>query len=142
MAQNVKTNAKGNSANTGAPGPTPGPTKKVIPTAPDAVSFVRKPTPAGYGQNGPANPSSINPGQTLMSPLAANLKASSDDGEGCLDTVIARGTARRDDVVTCQLRQIADKACPPAFGMKDPNANNPKVPATLGASNGAPDKQP
>ena len=141
MAKQVQTNARGNSDPNAGSNKTPGPTKRVVPQAPDQISAIRKPSPAGYGMNGP-QPSSINPGQQMLSPLAANLKASSDDGQSCLDTVIARGTARQDDVVTTQLRKIADKACPQAFGMKSPNKPDEKVPATLGASNGAPVRQP
>jgi hypothetical protein len=122
MAHNANQPAKGNAPNTGSPGPTPAPKARVVPQAPDQITFVRKPSPAGYGQNGP-QPSSINPGQQMLSPMAANLKASSDDGEGVLDTVIARGTARQDESVTGQLRKIADSAdVPPSYGMKLPKS--------------------
>jgi len=78
-----------------------------------------------------------------LSPMAANLKASSDDGEGVLDTVIAKGTARVDTEVTGQLRDIAAKGLPPAFGMKNPNANPATVPSTnLGGSNGTVARKP
>jgi hypothetical protein len=142
MAKQVQQPAKGNSGNTAGPVVTPAPTKRVIPQAPDQVTMVRKPSAIGYGMNRDVSPSSIAPGQQRLSPLAANLKASGDDGEGVLDTVVAKGTARVDTEVTTQLRDIAAKACPPTFGMKDPNANNPKVPSALGASNGAPVRKP
>lgn len=136
MAKEVQINAKANAPDTGSPGPTPAPTKRAIPTAPDQVSMIRKPSAVGYGMNGDVSPSSITPGQQRLSPLAQNLKASSDDGEGVLDTVIAKGTARVDSEITSQLCDIAAKSCPPSFSMKDPNANNPKVPSALGTSNG------
>ena len=142
MAKEVQQPAKGNATGPKI-GPTPAPTKKVIPTAPDQVTFVRKPSPAGYGMNGDASPSSLTPGQQRLSPMAANLKASSDDGEGVLDTVIAKGTARVDTEVTGQLRDIAAKGLPPAFGMKNPNANPATVPSTnLGGSNGTVARKP
>lgn len=142
MATQVKTNASGNASNTGAPGPTPASAKKVVPQAPDQVTFVRRPSPSGYGMNGP-QPSSINPGQQMISPLAANLKATVDD-DGALDTVIARGTAKSATFLDdSQLRQIAAKNVPVRSDVfKNPNKADEKVPSVLGASNGQPVRQP
>lgn len=142
MANQVKTNAKGNSGDTAGPVVTPAPTKKVIPTAPDQISMVRKPSTIGYGMNGDISPSSIAPGQQRLSPMAANLKASGDDGESVLDAVVAKGTARNDDRVTGQLRDIAAKGAPPAHGMRSRNNEGGTIPGTLGASNGQPVRKP
>lgn len=141
MARQVTTNAKGDAPDTASPGPTPAPKARVVPSAPDEISMVRHPTPNGYAMNGP-QPSSINPGQQMLSPMAANLKASSDDGEGVLDAVIAKGTARNDDRVTSQLRSIADKAQPTTFGMRNRSGEGGTVPSTLGASNGTVARKP
>jgi hypothetical protein len=139
MAIQVKTSAKGNAPNTGAPGPTP---------APDEVSQVRSPTRAGYGMNGYAGPSSLNPSKAQMSPLAANLKASIDD-DGALDRVIRDGTARVDSEITSQLRDIADKNVPDAHSMtsarsRQPTYPGPKesVPLKIGATNAPPVRKP
>jgi hypothetical protein len=144
MAKQVTVNAKGNAPGAG-PVKTPAPTKRVIPTAPDQVSMIRKPSAIGYGMNGDVSPSSIAPGQQRLSPLAANLKASSDDGEGVLDKVIASGTARVDTEITSQLRSIGDKNVPAHPHMKSANvggAPSGTVPSTTGASSGAPVRKP
>lgn len=143
MAKQVKTNASCNAANTGAPGATPAPTKRVVPQAPDQVTFVRKPSPNGAGQNGP-QAVSLNPGQSSISPLGANMKASVDD-DGVLDHIIQHGTARNSDEVTSQLRSIASRNVPNHPFMRDANsggAPSGKVPSTTQASNGKPVRQP
>jgi hypothetical protein len=129
-------NATGNAPNTGAPGPTPAPTR---PLAPDLISRIRDPQEgARYGQNsGAENPSSIDPGQQLLSPLAANLKSSVHDD--AIDRVIAEGTARQDDFITGQLRAISDKNVPNHPAMKSPNRAGgtydfDSLPAKLGTS--------
>lgn len=137
MARQVDTTAKGNAPGAG-PVKTPGPTR---PAAPDVISQARL-GGDGYGQNsGRNNPSVIPSGSQKLSPLAANMKASVDDG-GALDTVIARGTAKQDVSVTGQLRDIAAKSQPISYGHKNPNANPVKVPSATGASNGAPVRKP
>lgn len=101
-----------------------------------------KPTPApltketaygrtNYGANASMFPSSIDPGTTVTSPLADNLRQSSDDGEGALDRVIREGTARVDDSITSQLRSIADKNVPDHPAMKGASAG-PKIPSKIG----------
>lgn len=75
-----------------APGNAPSIKQKTPP--PDQVSHLRSPSGEGYGQNsGFANPSSMPPGQRVISPLAANLESSVDD-DGVRDTIINRGLAR------------------------------------------------
>lgn len=137
---NVKQPAKGNAPGAG-PVKTPSPTR---PAAPDVISQARL-GGDGYGQNsGRNNPSSIPPGAQKLSGLAANMKASVDD-DGVLDHIIQHGTARNSDEVTSQLRSIASKGSPPHPFMKDANvggAPSDKVPATTGASSGAPVRKP
>jgi hypothetical protein len=126
--------ADGNGPNTGAPGPTPAPTKKV---APDVISAPRNATPEGYGMSPGHNPSSIAPGEQLLSPMAEVLKEASDDGEGALDRVIGEGTARRDNAISDQLRDIAPGNVPDAHGMKRQNDMNALKGASLPTKNGA-----
>jgi hypothetical protein len=65
---------------------------------PGPTTLTRSHTGAGeYGQNLYDGPSSIEPGLATRSPLAQNLKESSDDGEGALDAVINRGVKRGQD---------------------------------------------
>jgi len=119
-AHDVEASAKGNAPATGMP-KQPAPR----PVAPDQISSIRKPSPQGYGMNGGAvNPSSIPPGANVMSPMAANLKASSEDGEGVLDTIIAHGT-KLDTEITSQLRKIAPNNVPDAFGMESARSRQP-----------------
>jgi hypothetical protein len=122
MAKQVQQPAKGNAPGAG-PVKTPAPKR---PAAPDVISQARL-GGDGYGQNsGRNNPSSVPAGSQKLSGLAANMKASVDD-DGCLDRIIASGTARQDTSVTGQLRNVAAKAQPTTLGMKDPNANPVKV---------------
>jgi hypothetical protein len=143
MAYQVKTPAKGDAPNTGSPGPTPAPRAKA-PAAPDSVSKLRAPsTGNGYGQNGFAGRSSINPGEQELSPLAANLKATVDD-DGALDAVIARGAKMADS--NFETRSESDVSYPPAHGMKHRTANDgspgDKVPGSIGATDGPLPKNP
>lgn len=124
MAISVKKAAAGDAPATGVPGFTPAP--KAKPQPPDQISQVRNPTAAGYGMNNFAGRSSLNPGEKLLSPMAASLRAAQDDGEGVLDTVEARGAKSADS--NFETRQEPTTAYPTAFGMKDPNANPAKVP--------------
>lgn len=121
-------NAKGNGPATGMPR-TPAPTK---PAAPDLISRVRDPHGSGYGSNdGANNPSSINPGKQMLSPMAQNLKASSDDGESALDTVIAKGVSM--DTPDWQMRAVSSKGYPINPGTQGA-AKGPSIPDRLGAS--------
>lgn len=138
---------------------TPAPVKRVA--APDFISQVKNPqnVGSGYGANGYAGPSSINPGQMVRSPLAENMKSSSEQGgDPVLDAVIARGVGAggidpmTGDVVTMaegvagsQVRKIAAKNVPAHPHMKDANeggAPSGKVPASTGASNGGVARKP
>jgi hypothetical protein len=110
--------------------PTAGAIRTPAPSAPDAISAPRHPTPAGYGQNGP-QPSSVAPGKSVLSPLGANMKATVDD-DGALDTVMARGTARSQTLVDDkQLREIAAGNVPIHAGTRGAAVGS-KVPARLG----------
>jgi hypothetical protein len=118
--------------------PSAGPIKTPPPTSRD-FGFGRQ----SYGANQWAGRSSADPGVTVMSDLAADLKASSDDGQGVLDAVIQRGVAKNDSTDSFQLRK------PPAGGLpinrdagKNPNANNPKVPGTTVGGQGDPVRKP
>jgi hypothetical protein len=116
--------------------------------APDEISHVRGPSPAGYGQNNDPNPSSIESGRRVVSPLGQNLESSMDDG-GALARVIAQGTARQDSSITSQLRDIAPGNVPDAFGMASARSRQatypgPRgvVPATTAKSNAQPIRKP
>lgn len=124
MAKQVQESARGNSKS----GPTPG--KQPAPSSPV--------TDNAYGCNAFSGASSDNPGARTRASLTVN----NDDSDAVLETIRQNGT-KLDTTVTGQLRAIADKGLPPSYGMKDPNANNPKVPASIGGDNGgAPDRQP
>ena len=71
--------------------------------------------------------SSVDPGQTVTSPLADNMRASVDD-DGVLDTIQKNGI--RSDL-GWQMRDIAAKNVPTHPQMKGASAG-PKVPAKLG----------
>ena len=124
-----------------ATNPTAGP---VVTPAPDArdKSFGRE----NYGSNAFSGASSLTPGQTVESPLATDLRS----GDDCLDRVQAAGTARHDPKSNepgSQTRDISDsrdgnlQQVPAAFGMKGAAAG-PTIPAKLGTSEGAPERQP
>ena len=117
------TPAPGNGPNTGEPRSL-APTR---PAAPDVISTPRAGVQAFYGMPGGHNPSSIGPGETLMAPLSANHKSSSDDGEGVLDMVIAKGIAGRGDNFPAddsdRLRPMSDVSYAPSFGMKRQQAD-------------------
>jgi hypothetical protein len=111
MARQVKTTARGNATDTGTP-ITPAPTR---PQAPDATN-VRNPTPVGYGQNGDRSRVSVDPGKTVQSPLAANLRASV--GDAALDAVIA-GKPIGTDGPTGQERPINPAPFPTTHSMRN-----------------------
>lgn len=145
--RNVKTTATGNAADTGTP-------VSIAPTKPPRIRFSDDFGGKGdlnYGRNRQNLPSSVEPGATVESDLAKDLRTTVNDP--VLDAVQKFGTAAMrspevgdnvEDVrgtPATQIRDIAAKA-QPAFGMKDPNANNPKIPSSLGASNGQPVRKP
>lgn len=120
MAIIVEQAAKGNAPSTGMQ-KTPAPTKPARPAAPDVISQARKGGDA-YGQNsGTANPSRLNPGEVLKSPMALNIEASSNDqsGESLLGRIARLGVAKSGDAVDTmspQTRSGSDTAFPSAFG--------------------------
>jgi len=109
MARQVQTTANGNAADTGTP-ITPAPTR---PQAPD-VTLTRAPTPAGYGMNGDRSRVSVDPGQNVESPLAANLRA----GDTALAAVIA-GKPIETNGPTGQERPINPTPFPTAHGHRN-----------------------
>jgi hypothetical protein len=158
---NVKTTAKNNAPM--VPNKTPAPTRPAKIPAPDVISTVRAEQNAGnhYGLNGYTGASSVNPGESVISPMAQSLKSASEKGsDAVLDEVIARGTRAAgtsgrltgepagvyEGVGESQLRPVSSKQdVPTTFGHKNPNvggAPSGKVPATTGASSGAPVRKP
>ena len=103
---------KGGGENTGMPVSLP-PTKPA-PTWPDVISTPRNPRlGSGIGMNQYAGRSSLDPGEMSRSPLATSIKNASERGsDAVLDTIVERGTARQDDSITGQLRDIAPRNVP------------------------------
>ena len=123
MAIKIQEAARGNSGTTAGPVKTP---------APDEVTNVRSSHPS-YGMNNYPGASSVDPGNRVLSPLGANLESSVDD-DGVLQHVIEKGTARNDDEITSQLRDIP-RTFPDHPHMTDQNANPATIPASIpGAS--------
>jgi hypothetical protein len=122
----VQAKAKGNGPATGM--------QKTPP--PDVVTNIRSPGQAGYGQNGP-QPSSIDSGKRVLSPLAANLESSVDD-DGVLKKILSRPRGALDAGSDDQTRVIDDKGYPAAHGQVSRQANSGSpggtIPATIGAT--------
>jgi hypothetical protein len=96
--------------------PTAGKINKTPP--PDEISRPRNPSAAGHGQNNDPNPSSIEPGKRVVSPLGLNLETSVDDGGGALAHIIANGTAMPSP--DWQTRAVsAEQKVPTTFGMRN-----------------------
>lgn len=87
--------ARGNAPNTGAPGPTPGPTKKY-----QNLVLTERDEPTGYGQAKNLGPSSVEPGVTITSPLADELRrvAADSDAGDLIGAIAEHGTARNSSV--------------------------------------------
>jgi hypothetical protein len=133
--------AKGN-ATSGAPGPTPAPLRKYV----NPVLTERVETP-GYGQAKNLGPSSIEPGTTLTSPLADELRrvAALSDAGDLLGDIAAHGTSRDSTVADLgapQTRDVSQEGYPAAHGMRNPNANPVTIPDKLGAPSTAPVRNP
>ncbi len=87
------------------------------------------------------NASRTNPGQTVESDLARNLRESADDGEGVLDQIV-RGGAHSVDMgphpdVNWQTRTLPPKNVPTHPAMRPANAGGApagQVPSKLGES--------
>ena len=130
--------------NTGAPGPTPAPTRTAFP---DAASKIRAPTGQGYGTNGPVNPSSVDPGQTLESDASRSIREAQDDGEHVLDQVQAHGSK----IPNQQTRDVPMTGLvAPSHGMTRQTKTDASgavvyggvVPAKCGWNDGTEDKKP
>lgn len=130
-AVQVKTAAKGDARNTGMPR-TP---------APDSISQIKNPTGVGYGQNnaGLLNPSSVEPGRRVLSPLAQNLEQSGTDET--LQTILSRPRGALNKGADDQTRVIDDKGYPAAHGMK-PRASDGTIPDKIGATSAPPVRTP
>jgi hypothetical protein len=74
-----------------------------------------------YGGNQASHASSVNPGKSVTSPLADELRSR----QVGLDDVVANGARHRDDPSTFAGRKPTPDI---ARGMKDPNAGNSTVP--------------
>ncbi len=135
MAIQVKKAAVGDAPATGMM-KTPPP---VRPAPPDDITDVRNPhnLRSGLGMNGYRGASSLPPGQTRLSPLAENLKASSED-EGLLDRIAQRGTGKNViadvDLQSPQTRDVSKEPYPSAHGMHKPSGSpSGTVPSACGA---------
>ena len=115
---------------TGGENKTPAPTR---PAAPDVVSSIRAPSKASYGMNGYSGSSSADPGFSVTSPLADNLKASSDDGT--LDKIIKGGAAGGDD---WQTRKLDNSNVPVHSAMEKRGIDSGSPGGTVPAKNGNP----
>lgn len=154
--------ATGNSKDTGTPKSLP-PTKRIAFT--DQVGAAAgKGGDGGYGENRYGGPSSVNPGQTVESRLATDLRTTSAagaDGGDVLETIQKFGSAAMrnplpgdsvEDVKgtpASQTRDISDKNVPDAFGMASARPRQPSypgpaatVPATLADDNAQPVRKP
>ncbi len=107
--------------------------------APDEITNIRNPKGIGYGANGP-QPSSVAPGTAVESPLGANLRQSSDDGENLLGKIIAGGLRGDcpDNIpdVSDEQRTVSAGSYPLSFGMRnrsDP-AKAEKIPGAIDKS--------
>lgn len=135
MAKQVQTNAKGNAPNTGMPGKQPAPTQRPPDFAKD-YTFGR----SGYGANAYGGASSDNPGKRTRADMTVN----NDDTDPVLNTVRQHGSAAMTSdpagdsvnvggMPASQLRSIAAKAPPDAYGMQSNRARQPSsaAPATI-----------
>lgn len=127
----VQAKVRGNGPNTGMPKSSP----------PDQVTNIRAPGGQGYAEDGPANPSSVEPGKRVLSPLAANLESSVDD-DGVLQTILSRPRGTLDQGEgDWQTRKIDDSGYAPAYGMKSRTSGDGSPGGTIPAKIGASGKQ-
>jgi hypothetical protein len=143
--RSVETTATGNAKDTGVPVSQP-PVKRVA----AKLDFGGK-GDQGYGSNRYGGPSSLNPGQTMESPLATDLRTTAAaGGDDVLETVQKFGAAAMrsplpgDEVENVkglpasQLRDVSNNGYPPAYGMAkrgaDQGSPGGTVPATIGAT--------
>jgi len=121
--------------------------KNVAPTkrpkhGPDVISTPRNPTGgSGYGQNQYGGRSVTDPGELVRSPLAQDMKDTGERGsDAVLDHIVEHGTAKQDDEITGQLRDITGNVPnhPYMTGAKPGGT----VPATIGASHAPVIKDP
>lgn len=129
VSKPVKVPAKGDAPQR-KPGPTPAPTKKY-----QNPVLTERVEPVTYGGAKNLGPSSVEPGTTLTSPLADELKRVNALGDGGdhLQDIIERGTSRNSmvDLQSSQTRDVNKTPFPASHGMKGASAG-PKVPDKLG----------
>jgi len=126
-------NAKGDARNTGAPGPTPPPRTKYKEPLPG-----EKDTVTGYGAARNFGPSSADPGVSVTSPLADDLRnvaAQADSGD-LLGRIIEKGTAHGPaadvELQSPQTRNVDNTPYAPAHGMRSRSGEGGTVPAKCG----------
>jgi hypothetical protein len=127
----VKVPAKGDAKNTGSPGPTPAPTSAELALKRD-TSMGR----TSYGANAWDGRTAADPGKSVSSPLADQLRAKNGEADGdLLGRIIERGSSRAVvadvDLQSPQTRQVDATPLPTTHGMKGATAG-PKVPTKLG----------
>jgi hypothetical protein len=130
------TAARGDASSKPSPnGPTPAPIKPVVPPG-EFGNHLDEFRGNGYGRGQSSLPSSLAPGQAVISDFNISPKG----GDPVLDVVRNQGTARRPTADTSgrviahvddgQLRTIGANNVPTHFAMKGP-ADAPKVPGAI-----------
>ncbi len=144
-ARAVKSAAKGDAKNTGAPGPTPAPVKKYV-----NPPVVERQEVVGYGGSKNLGPSSTDPGVTITSPLADELRrvAALSDAGDLLGDIAQHGTARNvsaGDMMAPQTRDVPSdlRNVHPNMTRQTKQSSKPgdvvvgTLPATCGATSAA-----
>ena len=127
----VKVPAKGDATGGVRLGPTPAPTTADMARAKDTAMGR-----TNYGANAYSGRVVADPGKTVTSPLADQLRAKAAEGDGgdLLGRIISkstRGPAADLDLQSPQTRQVDATPLKASHGMKGASAG-PKVPAKLG----------
>ena len=138
----VKVPARGDAASTGAPGPTPPPTAGQLALQKD-TSYGRQ----SYGANAYGGRVVADPGKTVTSPLADQLRSKAAEGDGgdLLGDIIQHGSARNvsaGETMAPQTRDVPDDLRNVHPAMKRQTTQSPKpgdvvvgeLPKTCGAS--------
>lgn len=146
MAKQLTVKAKGDAPNTGAPGKTPAPTTADMARAKD-TAYGR----TSYGANAYAGRVVVDPGKSVSSPLADELRRVNAQGDGgdLLGRIISkstRGPVADLDLQAPQTRPYtAEQKVPTSHGMKPANVGGSPsgtVPSKLGKSVAVPVRKP